>query len=197
MSRTLAKTAACAFILSGLCAPASLAQPYIGEITAFAGPNCPLGWTAANGELLPHSGLGALYSLIGNRYGGSTAYEFNVPNLNGRMAASAGHGPGLTPRDLAETFGENSVTLEAANLPEHNHALYASRSGPDTRSLDGAVPATFPPGQSSYAAASGMTEAMRQGSIAPAGQGQPLDIRQPYAAVTWCIAVSGLYPPRP
>ena len=56
-------------------------EPYVGEICEFAFPWTPQGWTECDGKTLPISQYQALYSLIGNTYGGDGHTNFAVPDL--------------------------------------------------------------------------------------------------------------------
>lgn len=65
----------------------------------------------------------ALFNAIGTRYGaGNGSTTFNVPDRRGRLGLGAGSGPGLTPRTLGDTLGEEEVTLTEAQMPDHTHA---------------------------------------------------------------------------
>lgn len=57
---------------------------YVGQLQLFAfgfAPSDGDGWILCNGQTLPVNQYQALYSLIGNSYGGNTT-SFAVPNLN-------------------------------------------------------------------------------------------------------------------
>jgi len=45
-------------------------DPYIGEITMFAGNFAPQGWAFCDGQILPIAQYSALFSLLGTYYGG-------------------------------------------------------------------------------------------------------------------------------
>ena len=55
-------------------------DPFIGEITTFAGNFAPAGWALCQGQLLPIAQNEALFSLIGTTYGGDGASTFALPN---------------------------------------------------------------------------------------------------------------------
>ena len=46
------------------------ADPFLGEITMFAGNFAPRGWAFTDGQLLPINSNAALFSLLGTQYGG-------------------------------------------------------------------------------------------------------------------------------
>ena len=57
---------------------------YIGSLALFAGTRTfvPRGWMTCDGQQINISQNQALYAIIGNRYGGDGAHNFNLPNLN-------------------------------------------------------------------------------------------------------------------
>jgi microcystin-dependent protein len=91
--------------------------PLIGQVLTYAGSNLPNGEIPADGRQLPINQQPALFSIIGNTYGGSFPVTFATPNLAGRAATEAGAAPGLTPQTLGATAGAESTTLTTANLP--------------------------------------------------------------------------------
>lgn len=80
------------------------------------------GWAVCDGRSLPVAGNSALYSLIGNIYGGNQA-AFNLPDLRGRVIVGSGIGPGLSPYAIGQKGGNETTTLSSQNLPMHNHAV--------------------------------------------------------------------------
>jgi len=86
--------------------------PFLGEISLFAGSVAPAGWEFADGQLLSIATNPALFSVIGDTYGGNGISSFALPDLQGRIAV--GTGDGVT---LGEMFGADSETLDFAALP--------------------------------------------------------------------------------
>ena len=76
---------------------------YIGTIKLFAGNYAPHGWMRCMGQFLPIQQYQALYSVIGNTYGGNPGVNFRIPDLQGRVIVGAGNGLGLEPIEIAET----------------------------------------------------------------------------------------------
>lgn len=60
----------------------STAQPYMGQISLFAFGFAPRGWAECAGQTLPIQQNQALYSLIGNNFGGNGSTTFQLPNLS-------------------------------------------------------------------------------------------------------------------
>jgi microcystin-dependent protein len=169
-----------------------MAQPFVGEIRMFAGNFAPAGWMFCEGQLLPISENEVLFQLIGTTYGGDGQSTFALPDLRGRLPVHQGQGPGLSNRILAETFGVESVTLTANQIPVHTHALSASNALGDSNGPGGKVPARStnidlysgdPPDMNMAAA-----------SIASAGGSQPHDNFQPFLCVNFIISLFGIFP---
>jgi microcystin-dependent protein len=79
----LACTAAAALALLATSSTAALAgsDAYIGEITTVAFSFCPSGSVPANGQILPIQPYAALYSLLGQTYGGDGRTNFALPSI--------------------------------------------------------------------------------------------------------------------
>ncbi len=87
------------------------ADPYLGEITMFAGNFAPRGYALCQGQLLPIAQNSALFSLLGTTYGGDGRTTFALPDLRGRTPLQAGQGPGLSDVKLGEKGGNEVATL--------------------------------------------------------------------------------------
>lgn len=120
--------AANAVALSKLATSIQQALVPVGAVFPYAGSSAPSGFVMADGTN-PGSGASgqpyeALYGVIGNTFGGTTAANFLTPNLKGRIpvgrdAASGGFDT------LAETGGVSEVTLTAlqSGLRAHAHTI--------------------------------------------------------------------------
>jgi len=168
-------------------------EPMIGQIMLFAGGFAPRGWAKCEGQLLPVSQNSSLFAVIGANYGGDGISTFALPDLRGRAAVSAGQGPGLGQYNLGERVGQEQVALTEAQMPAHRHALNARLSpgkGEDATSNYMAQTPSKP-----YLDGPPDTE-MGEDAIGASGGGQPHDNRGPRLALTYCIAVQGLFPSR-
>ncbi|MCA1326902.1 phage tail protein [Herbaspirillum sp. alder98] len=96
---------------------------FIGEIQLFSFGYAPPGWVACNGTLLQTKDFSALFSLIGNSYGGDGKSNFRVPNLSARAACGQGQWRDQSMRKIGDAVGVNHVTLEGIHAPKHNHGL--------------------------------------------------------------------------
>jgi len=112
--------------VGGVDAPASVLgglEPYIGEVSLFAGNFAPRNWAFCDGQLLPITQNTALFTLLGTTYGGDGRTTFGLPDLRGRTVLHEGTGPGLTPRYHGQMTGVEQVTLTEAQMASHDHTL--------------------------------------------------------------------------
>ena len=69
------------------------ADPFLGEVTQFAGHFAPRGWVFAEGQLLNINTHTALFAIMGTTYGGDGRTTFALPDL--RCLEPAGTGDSL------------------------------------------------------------------------------------------------------
>jgi microcystin-dependent protein len=113
-----------------------------------------------------------------------------------RAPRQQGSGPGLSPVFLGEAGGAASQTLTSAQVPTHSHSLLGSTSPAVEHDPGGnlfATPAAASPG----AFATGATGAAMGTPPAAAPFTQPHENMQPSLALNFCIALRGIFPPRP
>ena len=174
-------------------------EPFIAEIKMFGGNFAPVGWAFCNGQLLSISQNTALFSLLGTTYGGNGVTTFGLPNLQGRAPLHFGNGAGLTPRQLGESGGTETVTLSQTQMPTHSHSLGASSKNGDASTPSGNVNAVYvDPGTLSpvniYGTA--IDTAMNSSAVGNAGGSLPHNNMQPYLCVNFIIALQGIFPSR-
>jgi microcystin-dependent protein len=167
-----------------------MADPFVAEIRICGFNFAPKGWAFCNGQLLPIAQNTALFSLLGTTYGGDGRVSFALPNLQGATPLGPGQGPGLSLYDLGESGGQETVALDASQMPPHTHQLSGTSGAalnqtPDNTELLGV-------GTRTYGAAQNLIP-MRSTSITG---GLPHDNRQPYLALNFVIATQGVFPPR-
>jgi microcystin-dependent protein len=177
-------------------------EPYLANVTVFAGNFAPRGWMFCQGQLLAIAQYDALFALIGTTYGGDGQVTFALPDLRSRVANHQGQGPGLSNYVLGQMSGTENVTLLTSQNPGHNHAFIsitgtlAGTSTTGTLSVpNNAVPAgaqiysNNPDGNSmGFYSSTGVTT--------PAGGSSPVNIVQPVLAMNYIIAVEGIFPSR-
>lgn len=171
------------------------AEPYIGEVSMFAGSFAPKGWALCDGSVLSISQYSALFSILGATYGGDGRTTFGLPDLRGRAPMHAGRGPGLTPRTLGEMGGSESVALTQNQMPPHNHTANASSADATEVSPQNNVWAVSDERKNLYANAPDTT--MNPNAIGVSGGGQPHGNMPPYGVVNYIIALEGIFPSRP
>jgi len=170
-------------------------NPYLGEIRIFSGNFAPKGWAMCNGQLLSIQSNTALFSLIGTYYGGNGTTTFALPDLRGRLPIHQGQGQGLSPYNIGQIAGNESVTLNIQQLPRHNHNVNTN-NGPGTsiHPAGGLLASTTSDKPYTTAASDGST--LNPSAVSFAGNSQPHNNLQPYLCMTFIIATTGIYPPR-
>ena len=175
---------------------------YLGTIVMFTYNFEVLGFAMCDGRLLQIQQYSALFSLIGTFFGGNGTTNFALPDLRGRVPIGLGAAAGRTAYTLGQSGGVETVTLAAANVPvpSHTHPVNASSAtaGRGT-SPNGNVLAVPANGVEIYNAAPTAGIIMNAGMIGPPAAGNPptpVSVIQPYQAVSYQIAMEGIYPPR-
>jgi microcystin-dependent protein len=105
-----------------------MADQFVAEIRLFPFNFAPTGWAMCQGQLVSISQYTALFSLLGTYFGGNGTSNFALPNLQSAVPMGQGSGPGLTPRNIGDTGGEESVTLLGTQIPSGNRQ--SARGGP-------------------------------------------------------------------
>jgi len=156
----------------------------------------PRGWALCNGQIMSIAQNTALFSLLGTTYGGNGTVTFALPNLQGRVPMHWGNGPGLTPRVIGESSGSESVTLISTQMPQHTHLVSGTAAvGTQLSPASGFLAGQARGGAAIYGAATDGSTLNAQ-SISVAGGNQPHENMQPFLAVTFIIALVGIFPSR-
>jgi microcystin-dependent protein len=173
-----------------------MASPYLGEIKMFGGNFAPRAYALCNGQPIAIRQNTALFSILGVMYGGDGVTTFALPDLQGQTPMAAGDGPGLTPRGVGETGGVTSVTLQLNELANHNHLAACANGGGTQSTAAGAAWAGngASRGGQIYADTAGST--MNGGALLAVGNNQAHTNMQPYLAVSFIIALTGVFPQR-
>ena len=176
-----------------------MSSPFLGEIKMFAGNFAPVGFAFCSGQLMSISQNTALFSILGTTFGGNGTQTFGLPDLRGRVPLHQGQGPGLTQRVLGEQDGVEQVTLNTGTVPPHTHPAGANTAVGTLTDPTGNVWATAGAarGKKMYSATAGTSPAMKTGIVGPAG-GAPVahNNLMPYLAVSFIIALNGIFPSR-
>ena len=169
-----------------------MSEPFIAEIIMFAGNFAPRGWAFCSGQILAIAQNTALFSLLGTTYGGNGQTTFALPDLRGRVPMHPFQGPGLSPRNLGEMGGTETVTLITTQMPAHNHAAACSGNDANLGLAEGNFLATT--ATNTYASTGG--SALNAATIGSAGGSQPHNNLQPFLCVNFIIAIQGIFPSR-
>ena len=180
-----------------------MSEFFIGQVMVAGFDFAPRFFAQCNGPLLPINQNLALFSLLGTQYGGNGTTNFALPDLRSRtpIGYASSVDPGWQPPavQIGQSAGVEAVTLLAANLPAHTHAVNASTANGDNRVPPNRVFATSvdrgaPPPL--YAPATGPLVPLGPQSVGQSGANQAHPNTQPYSTVNFCIALSGIFPSR-
>jgi microcystin-dependent protein len=174
-----------------------MSAPFVAEIRIFACNFAPTGWARCNGQLLPISQNTALFSLVGTFYGGDGKSTFALPNLQGSVALNQGQSTTGADYFLGQQSGSQFITLLQTEMPLHTHSVnsVAGQFGGNTNVAAGNAFAKSSQG-SSYTPAANLVNMAFQ-TISLVGGGLPHNNMQPFLTLTFCIAMQGVFPPRP
>lgn len=166
-----------------------MSEPFLAEIRMVGFNFAPRGWSFCDGQILPINQNQSLYSLLGTTYGGDGRTTFALPDLRGRTPIHVD-----TSHREGQKGGEETHTLSAAEMPQHNHVQMATSQSASQSTPGGNILAATT--GNIYGAKPAAASTLNTGSIAHVGGGQAHDNMQPYLAVNFCIALQGLFPSR-
>lgn len=174
-----------------------MSEPFLAEVRIVGFNFAPRGWAFCDGQILPISQNQSLYSLLGTTYGGDGRTSFALPDLRGRTPLHVGSSNG-TIHLLGQKGGEETHTLNTAEMASHDHAFVATNTAVNqpapTGNLPGQVPATV---DNVYSSGSDALDAnFASAAIANAGGGQAHNNMMPVLTLNFCIALQGLFPSR-
>jgi microcystin-dependent protein len=174
-----------------------MADPFVGEIRAFAFNYNPRDWLPCNGQQISKYEYGMLYSVIGEHFGSSNALTFSLPNLNGRTPIGQGQGDSMEQRILGEVIGSETETLTFSHLPNHAHRIPVTTAVGNSTTPKANNLAVAANRNALYTSASNASDTLNGSTIQPTGNGAPHNNMQPYLAVNFCICYQGDYPTYP
>jgi len=176
-----------------------MSEPFVGEIRMFGGNFAPRGWALCDGQLLSVSQNDALFSLLGTIYGGDGRTTFGLPDMRGRLPVHMGQGPGLSARPIGQRIGTEYVTLTSNQIPDHDHPFYGSSHNASSATISGHVYSTVPTNDLFYAPAHSdpsRNVSLYPGTISNTGGSRQHSNQMPALAVSFIIALVGIYPSR-
>jgi microcystin-dependent protein len=164
-----------------------MAEPFLGEVRLMSFNFPPKGWALCNGQLLPINQNQALFSILGTTFGGDGRVNFALPDLRGRVPVHWGNG-GSAMVSLGERAGEEFHTVSQAEMPTHNHWVNASSTASDA-----VIPSILAQTNNLYGPFTNATT-LGAATISNTGGSQPHENRQPYAVISFCVALQGIFP---
>ncbi|MFC5702794.1 phage tail protein [Cohnella faecalis] len=168
-----------------------MAEPFLGEVRLLAFNYPPQGWVQCNGQLLSISQNQALFTLLGNSYGGDGKTTFAVPNLQGSVPVQTNNAS-----VVGAAGGEAAHTLTINEMPAHTHEATGGADATSATPLGNAWGTqSAAPAVTSYEPTANTT--MNSNALQSMGASQPHSNMQPYLVINYCIAVEGYYPPKP
>lgn len=167
---------------------------YLGEVRMFGFGWAPRGWLLCDGAIVQILQYQALYSLLFTRYGGDGRITFGIPDLRGRAL----YGYSTTNssyKNLGEQAGAETVAITAATMPAHSHDVGGVTTPGAAVNPKGGLLGQAPLGTNVYAPATSLI-AINPASLATTGGSEAHGNMQPFLVVNYCIACTGVYPPR-
>lgn len=164
-----------------------MATPFLGEVKIFSFNFPPRGWAFCNGQLLPINQNQALFALLGTTFGGNGQTNFALPDLRNRVAIHDGNN-----FVLGQSGGATSHTLTVGELPVHSHVITATNETQNSIVPgNAALLANVLPSES-YAGSG--ADVMHPGMLTSTGGTQAHNNSQPSLALSFCIALQGIFP---
>jgi microcystin-dependent protein len=163
---------------------------FLGQLALFPWNVIPKNWVPCQGQQLQIQANQPLFALIGTTFGGDGIKTFNLPDLRGRTPIMSSQ-----QYRLGGGGGEETHQLTGREVPPHNHLLMATTTAaqPTPPRITNSILGTSNP--AIYAQAFPSTNNPMAGStLATWGGNQGHENRSPFLAMSWCIAISGIFP---
>lgn len=162
-------------------------NPYLGEIALCSFDFPPKGWAFCDGTLLNiDKNTQALFSLIGNRYGGDGVTNFALPDLRGRISFGAGK-----TISVGQSGGEEKHRLTVPEMASHTHSVYGANGAANQSS----------PANNYWAGNTGMSPfsdsfdtTLAKDAVSDWGSDQAHENMPPFLALNYVIALYGEFP---
>lgn len=159
----------------------------------------PKGWAQCSGQLLSIQQNQALFALFGTYYGGNGVNTFGLPDLRGRAPLSQGQSFDGQSYSIGQTAGTPTMTLNSTQIPQHQHFVQAVNSpGTTDRAINNLLGQSAKTGTDPaavYTSPANLTS-LNAASIQTYGNNIPHENMQPYLAMTYCVAMQGIFPSR-
>ena len=175
---------------------------YLGEIRMVAFNFAPVNYAFCKGQLLPISQNVALFSIIGNVFGGDGVNNFYLPDMRGRTAIDTGSATGLSTYNLGQQTGKPTNILSADHLPPHSHTVSGSLSMRTTNQpgdTESPVDNYFAIDDTERFQTEHNNTTMKPATVnlqANAGPDVGVNNMMPYLGINYIICMSGVFPAR-
>jgi microcystin-dependent protein len=175
-----------------------MSDPFISQITMFAGDFAPQGWAFCDGQILPVHNNEALFSLINVYYGGDGVTSVGLPDLRGRVPIGMGQGQGLSHRRIGQRDGTEKATLTISQIPQHKHNLMASTTTANSMEPTSKVLGQDAEPTETFTSQTTPMVQFDDKAVANTGNGTAPDHENmaPFLGLSFIIALSGAYPTR-
>jgi microcystin-dependent protein len=175
-----------------------MVNQYLGEIKLFGGNFAISGWAMAAGQTISISQFSALFALLGTQYGGNGTTNFLLPDLQGRAGGQVGPN---TYQVQGTKLGVENVSLNLTNYPAHNHTFAANTTPVSGIAPSGNFLASASGTAQIYTPAAGAALQPLNNGATPAigmapGNSLPHENMMPFLAMTYLIAMTGIFPSR-
>ncbi|AMP05148.1 phage tail protein [Collimonas pratensis] len=193
---------------------------FLGSIMTFGFQFNPSGWQPCNGQAISIDQYSALFALLGTNFGGDGVQTFQLPNLQGRMPLCQGNGAALSPRVIGQFSGSENISVGLSNLPSHTHtATFTPSGGGSSYTVSANTAGNLPAPSATNNILSGSPAGNQGGAIwgstaptvplgggggsggatvtnAVTGNSQVVGSMNPYLALNFSIALTGIFPSR-
>ena len=168
-----------------------MGSPYVGELRLVGFNFGPEGWFQCQGQLLSIAQYEVLFALIGTNYGGDGVNTFGLPDLRGRVPVHQGSLSGGSSYVIGQIGGTETVTITLNQIPSHSHSAAVAASAQTTSvSPSGNI---LCQGTDIYGSQVPV-DAMAPNMVSNTGNSLPHSNIQPFLALNWIIAWSGIFP---
>jgi len=173
-----------------------MSEPFLAEIRIFGFNFAPRGWAFCDGQILPINQNQSLYSLLGTTYGGDGRTSFALPDLRSRSPIHFGNSSTGSTYSLGQKGGSETVFLSQAEMPQHSHDFNVATGGAtEQRAANTNDSILSNANLDMYKEPPGNTNLI-QATISSAGGSQGHNNMQPTLALSFGIALQGLFPSR-